>query len=160
MQMASSPSRRYGSIDQWIHVSEETIYLQGYREDAQLVLESDADEQLIMHINFMSSVKVHSLVMQGPAGGHAPKQVKLFCNRATLGFSEAEEEAASQVLDLSEAEATSGDAIPLRCGPVLREHWKHEQCQFYLAEYRVSVNPLRVSQVFTFASSGGGISIK
>lgn len=70
---------------------------QGYREDAQLRLESDADEQLLVHLNFTSAVRVHSIALQGPADGHAPKDVRLFRNRPTIGFAEAEDDAPEQV---------------------------------------------------------------
>lgn len=39
---------------------------QGYREDAGLNLESDADEQLLIYIPFTQVVKLYSVVVQGP----------------------------------------------------------------------------------------------
>lgn len=86
---------------------------QGYREDGQLVLESDADEQLIIHINYNTAVKLQTIVIEGPSDGHGPKHVKLFCNRPTIGFSEAEDEAAQQEIMLTEAQL-SGEVVPLR----------------------------------------------
>ena len=59
--------------------------VQGYREDASLFLESDADEQLIVHVNYNTPVRISSILIQGPDDGHAPKHVKLFSNRPTLG---------------------------------------------------------------------------
>ena len=49
---------------------------------------------------------------------HTIAQVKLFANRPTLGFSEAEDEAAPQQFSLSEAQA-AGEAVPLKCAPWL-----------------------------------------
>lgn len=87
--------------------------LQGYREDEQLLLESDADEQLLIHINFNASAKLRSILIAAPNDDHAPKHVKLFANRATIGFSEAEEEGAVQTFELSE-ENLAGKPVPLK----------------------------------------------
>ena len=63
---------------------------QGYREDVQLLLESDADEQLILHLNFNTAVRLHALTIAGPADGHAPQEVRqlprcaLPCDRSVL----------------------------------------------------------------------------
>ncbi|XP_011078753.1 PITH domain-containing protein At3g04780 [Sesamum indicum] len=59
---------------------------QGYREDEGLILESDADEQLLIYIPFNQVVKLHSIVIQGPEE-EGPKSVKLFANREHMGFS-------------------------------------------------------------------------
>lgn len=48
--------------------------------------------------------------------GHAPKKIKLFTNRPTIGFSEAEDEKAVQEFDLSPAQV-SGQPLALKCGP-------------------------------------------
>eukprot|EP00892_Ulva_mutabilis_P000062 jgi/Ulvmu1/10056/UM006_0003.1 len=86
---------------------------QGYRDDDKLLLESDADEQLLLHINFTASAKLRSIVIAAPNDEHAPKHVKIFINRATIGFSEAEEEGALQSFELTE-EHLSGKPVPLK----------------------------------------------
>lgn len=67
----------------WVTISR----LQGYREDDGLVLESDTDEQLLIHLTFNQSVRLSGLVIKSSAGGQAPKIVKLFVNQPTIGFS-------------------------------------------------------------------------
>ncbi|XP_044499203.1 PITH domain-containing protein At3g04780-like [Mangifera indica] len=59
---------------------------QGYREDDGLNLESDADEQLLIHIPFTQVIKLHSIVIKGTEE-EGPKTVKLFSNRDHMGFS-------------------------------------------------------------------------
>ncbi|KAL8166420.1 hypothetical protein V2J09_007919 [Rumex salicifolius] len=59
---------------------------QGYREDDGLILESDADEQLLIYIPFTQVVKLHSFAIKGPEE-EGPKTVKLFSNKEHMGFS-------------------------------------------------------------------------
>ncbi|KAK9821423.1 hypothetical protein WJX81_003107 [Elliptochloris bilobata] len=75
---------------------------QGYREDDGLWLESDTDEQLLLHIQFNQAVKLSGLVIKAEAGGTAPRTVKLFTNQPSLGFSEAASERPTQEFALSD----------------------------------------------------------
>lgn len=90
--------------------------MQGYRDDANLFLESDADDQLIIHVIFNTATKLRSIVVSAADDGHAPKNIKLFTNKPTIGFSEAEDEKAVQEFDLSPGQV-SGQPLTLKCGP-------------------------------------------
>lgn len=46
--------------------------MQGFREDGGLYLESDTDEQLLIHIPFSSAVKINSVIIQSKS---KPEQV-------------------------------------------------------------------------------------
>ncbi|OWM63903.1 PITH domain-containing protein At3g04780 [Punica granatum] len=74
---------------------------QGYREDDGLVLESHADEQLLIYIPFIQVVKLHSIVVTGPEE-EGPKTVKLFANREHMGFSNVNDFPPSDTIILSE----------------------------------------------------------
>jgi|UniRef100_A0A7S4G8M3 hypothetical protein len=63
------------------------------------VLESDCDEQLLMHIAFTTAVKLHSLEFVAPNDGRRPSDVKLFANMR-VDFSEAEGSPATQQCQL------------------------------------------------------------
>lgn len=86
---------------------------QGYREDDGLFLESDTDEQLLVHIPFNQAVRLSAIAIRSMAGAQAPKTVKLFVNRPTLGFAEAADMPAMQDLALG-ADDLEGRPAALR----------------------------------------------
>jgi hypothetical protein len=64
------------------------VALQGYREDELLLLESDTDEQLLIHIPFNQAVRLSAIVIKSNSKpDQAPKKIKLFINNPTIGFS-------------------------------------------------------------------------
>ncbi|KAM7272407.1 hypothetical protein ACFE04_027070 [Oxalis oulophora] len=93
------------------HLSENAIK-QGYREDEALVLESDADEQLLLYIPFTTVVKIHSVVIKGPQE-EGPKTVKLYTNKEHMGFSNVSDYPPSDTLVLSE-ENLKGKPVVLK----------------------------------------------
>lgn len=68
--------------------------------------------QLLITVAFKSTTKVHSLQIDGPDDGRAPKGVKLFVNCKALGFDDAESRPAEQELELSSEQL--GSRIELR----------------------------------------------
>ena len=109
-----------------------------------LYLESDTDEQLLLHIPFnqagvrrdvlgprrwlllappqrvssCSAVKLHSLLVKSAdSNGKAPRLVKLFTNRPSLGFSEAADETPVQQFELEDSALQEGATLLLKCGP-------------------------------------------
>merc|ERR1740130_887309 len=89
----------------------DSVLKQGLRDQAEILLESDADEQLLLTVSFQSKVKVHSMIIDGPHDGRAPKGLKLFVND-TPGFEEAEDKPATQEFELTEDEL--GKRLELR----------------------------------------------
>ena len=91
-------------------------------------VESDTDEQLMLYMPFMSTMKVHSLYITSvplKEAGNAedvvpmrPKELKLYSNRPNvLGFDEAEDVAATQEITLGERdwdETTGSAKVELR----------------------------------------------
>ena len=64
-------------------------------------LKSDADEQLLVTINLPSAAKLHEIKISGPDDGTAPKEVKLFANKANMSFDDCEDFPATQTLEFS-----------------------------------------------------------
>ena len=59
-----------------------------FNEGVESYLESDADEQILLRINFKSAVKIAELQLGCPEGETVPTSVKLFINTPDLGFDE------------------------------------------------------------------------
>lgn len=79
----------------------QNVLKQGLRDQETLLLESDADEQLLLRVAFKSRVKLHSICVSGPGDGRAPKALALFVNRPNLDFGDTESMQATQELELS-----------------------------------------------------------
>lgn len=80
-------------------------------------LESDADEQLLLHIPIQQSIKLRALRFSTPSSSlaHAPKQVKLFVNAPGVDFDAAESGAEpAQQVELDEAQAKGDKLVELR----------------------------------------------
>jgi hypothetical protein len=74
---------------------------QGLRDQEAMLMESDADEQLLLTIAFSTKVKLHTIHLAGPSDGRAPKTVKIFANRSGLSFDDAESANAEQEIEFT-----------------------------------------------------------
>ncbi|KAL3926056.1 MAG: hypothetical protein SGPRY_003490 [Prymnesium sp.] len=52
------------------------------REDPGSFLQSDCDEELMIHLKFMSAVKISALQIESPLREKAPSSMRLFINKA------------------------------------------------------------------------------
>lgn len=87
---------------------------QGYRDDQGLYLESDTDDQLLIHIPFNQAVKLNSLVIKSSeTKGKGPRSIRLFKNTPSIGFGEAENAPSIQDFVLTEKDL-EGEALTLR----------------------------------------------
>ncbi|POS87926.1 Galactose-binding protein [Erysiphe pulchra] len=71
--------------------SGQAILKKTWAERLQLspVLESDTDDQLLIHIPFTGQIKLHSIIIRSSNTGSAPLTLKVFQNRDDLDFSTA-----------------------------------------------------------------------
>ncbi|XP_064596138.1 thioredoxin-like protein 1 [Liolophura sinensis] len=77
-------------------------------------LESDCDEQLIIHMAFNQAVKLHSLQLLAPED-KGPKTIKIFINQPhTLDFDQCENMEPLQKFDLTPDDMKEGATIGLR----------------------------------------------
>ncbi|KAG8466675.1 hypothetical protein KFE25_008054 [Diacronema lutheri] len=73
-------------------------------------MRSDCDEQLLIAVPFNQPVKLHSLLIQAAEEG-APRTLKLYVNRSSMGFDDTESFPPTQVLELSRSDfAADGSA--------------------------------------------------
>ncbi|EQC35418.1 hypothetical protein SDRG_07128 [Saprolegnia diclina VS20] len=82
--------------------------------DGTLLLKSEADEQLIIHLEFKEAVKIHSIALKAPTDDSAPRVLKLFVNRNNLGFSDVADIEPVQQIELNDEQLASGSPIELR----------------------------------------------
>mmetsp|Transcript_3510 Transcript_3510/g.5198 ORF Transcript_3510/g.5198 Transcript_3510/m.5198 type:complete len:180 (-) Transcript_3510:233-772(-) len=82
--------------------------------DERLFLKSEDDEQLLLHFAFNETVKIHSINFVAPDDDSAPETVKLFVNVPSMGFSDAEDNAPTQVLELQSEDLDPTNATLLR----------------------------------------------
>jgi len=84
--------------------------------DSRMGCKSDADEQLIIHIEFNQFIKLHSLKFTAFNQGNEPEKnpvvVKLFVNRPNLGFEDIGDVDETQALELTAEDLREG-ADPL-----------------------------------------------
>lgn len=69
------------------------------RMRTDLVLESDVDDELIIHIPFTGSVQLRALVLRSGPGPSTPRAIHLYKNRESLDFDEAADGKPNQKLE-------------------------------------------------------------
>ncbi|CAO1600793.1 hypothetical protein XANCAGTX0491_004471 [Xanthoria calcicola] len=72
------------------------------RLNPEPMLESDADEQLLIFVPFTGVLKLHSVLIRSSEDSSAPKILKLYSNRDDLDFSTASDLQPTQTLELSQ----------------------------------------------------------
>lgn len=70
-------------------------------DENDLYLESDADEQLMISVEFTQPVKLFGMNFQCQSKAHGPKIVKLFINQKTPEFDECDDLTPTQTLELT-----------------------------------------------------------
>jgi len=97
-----------------LNQSDDHTWEHALASSASTFLQSDVDEQLLLHITFQQAVKLHSLIIQGPED-NGPKDVKLFINQTrSLDFDSAESNIAVQSFELKLDDLKNNTLIPLR----------------------------------------------
>lgn len=72
--------------------------------DPRLVLRSDCDSQLLLHIPFNQGLKLATITLDCGEAADAPTRMRLYANFPSLGFSDLEGTKPTQELVLSEAD--------------------------------------------------------
>lgn len=86
-----------------------------FEDNKDLYLESDCDPELLITLTFSQAVKLHSIKVQGPDDGSAPKTVRLFINQPhEMDFDSARNYKAVQELTLTKDEVTEGSVVNLK----------------------------------------------
>ena len=86
-----------------------------FSSDPSRYLQSDVDAQLVLSVQFRVPVKLGAIrfsFREGIDEDSVPLAVKLFTNRVSLGFADAENIEPVQIL--SKKELSSGEQVPLR----------------------------------------------
>lgn len=84
------------------------------------LVRSDADETMIFNIVFNQVIRLHSYQILGN-GGHAPKAIKMYVNRGTLGFEDSDLPA-TETVELTQQQATDP-----KCAQVLTDFVKFQK---------------------------------
>ena len=75
-----------------------------HKNDNSSFLESDADEELLIHLTFMQAVKISHIHIAGVDEATAPSGMKLFVNKVGLDFDSAKSDKPTQEFDFTAAQ--------------------------------------------------------
>ncbi|KAJ2357010.1 hypothetical protein IWW50_001310 [Coemansia erecta] len=84
-----------------------------FRHDTSHAVESDADEELLIHVPFTGMVKLKSLFVWGGPDASAPSALRIFANRDDLDFDNVADAEPTQELELIHG-ATQVPEYPVR----------------------------------------------
>ncbi|KAJ2918444.1 hypothetical protein MD484_g1913, partial [Candolleomyces efflorescens] len=73
------------------------------RLDQTKLLESDADDQIILRIPFTGSIRLRSLLIKAGPGDQTPSKIVLYANQPNLDFDEVNERTPSQEFELPQS---------------------------------------------------------
>ena len=83
--------------------------------DASLLcLRSDTDEQLLIHIVFLTAVRVSALSLSAPIDESSPTSVKLYTNLTSPAFTDINDQEISQTLALTEEDLSMSRKLTLK----------------------------------------------
>lgn len=87
-----------------------------FKRTGDKYLESDCDEQLLLHIPMSQTVKLRALrfTTADSDKDKAPKTIRLFVNNRNLGFDDAASLEAVQEIVLTEAQASGSESVGVR----------------------------------------------
>ncbi|ETM01159.1 hypothetical protein L917_02222 [Phytophthora nicotianae] len=119
---AAAKTRAYGDLQEAISTKDcyclnenpNKPFRNLFMGDDSLVLKSDADEQLMLYLEFQDAVKVFSLNIVAPQGEEAPRVIKLYVNRPHLGFSDAGDVDPTQTIELKDEDLLPENDVELR----------------------------------------------
>ncbi|TFK55513.1 DUF1000-domain-containing protein [Heliocybe sulcata] len=117
---------------------------------------SDADEQLLLNISFIQTVRVRSIIINSRNASQAPKELKILVNRIDVGFEDvqdAKEPEVAQALILTEEQVTEGKQIPLRF--VRFQTVNSMQVRGPSRSLPQACATLRLRQIFVASNQGG-----
>jgi len=118
-------------------------------------VESDTDEQLMLYVPFQAPVKLHSIHITSLASANEddddeapsrPRIIKLFCNtHQILGFEDAEEREATQMIELKPEDWKDGTAV------VMTKFVKFQSCSaftmFFVEAERSGAEKIRIDRI-------------
>ena len=113
------PSKTFGMIDDLIdpsgtyclNASPSKPWQNLQMGDESLRLESDADEQLLLHVAFRQCVKLSKIIFGCPTDESCPAEISIFVNLNSPGFNDVDGKCAYQT-DVNEDEGTKVLALP------------------------------------------------
>jgi thiol-disulfide isomerase/thioredoxin len=118
---------------------------------------SECDPQLLITLHFKEPIKIASIKFESPKAASAPRKVKLFVNKLNLGFSEAEDQPATQELTLA-AKDTNSSANPLETSTkvLTAKFAKVSSLTMFIVDNQGDEEATALSRIVVFGASQSG----